>query len=197
MASHRPRRIAKRLKERDMKLSQSPPPSAFSTATLLPAPTVANVAYCTALATDAETLMKRLGFDDRFGPKRLHQLVAEPYRFELKVVFQLVRWHEIGLVRPHEIDLPHPALLMVDLRRRIAASPTTHVPALIMDGTIARMVAWWQQHTVTSSWRSVKAHVRVADEADDLADALADFLWDTRSMLAHSTAPTSVDGSAS
>ena len=180
-----------------MERMQSQPPSAFLPGASPPVPTAANAAYCTALATDAGALMKRLGFDDRFGRKRLHQLIAEPYLFELKVVVQLVRWHEIGLVAPHEIDLPHPALLMVDLRKRIAASPTTHVPSLIMEGTIARMVAWWQQNTVTSSWRSVKAHVRVADVADDIADAIADFLWDARRMLAHSTGATSIDGSAS
>lgn len=180
-----------------MEPTQSQPPLPFSTATSPAVPIVADAGYCTALATDAEALMKRLGFDDRFGRKRLHQLVAEPYLFELKVIVQLVRWHEIGLVAPHEIDLPHPALLMIDLCRRIAESPTTHVPSWIMDGTIARMVAWWQQNTVTSSWRSVKAHVRVADAADDIADALADFLWDTRSMLSHSTGATSDDGSPS
>ena len=180
-----------------MKPTPSQPPSAFLPGASSPVPTVADAAYLTALATDADTLMKRLGFDDRFGRKRLHQLVAERYLFELKVVVQFVRWHEIGLIAPHEIDLPHPALLMVDLRKRIAASPTTHVSSLIMEGTITRMVAWWQQNTVTSSWRSVKAHVRVADGADDIADAIADFLWDTRSMLAHSTDVTSHDGSAS
>ena len=72
---------------------------------------------------------------------------------------------------------------MIDLRRRIAASPTEHVPSPAMDYTLVRMMTWWEQHTVTSAWRSLKAHVRVNHTSSDLADALADFLWNVRGIL--------------
>jgi hypothetical protein len=52
-----------------------------------------------------------------------------------------------------------------------------------MDDTIIRMRTWWKQHTITSSWQSVQAHVRMSNPPQDLADAFADFLWDTREIL--------------
>jgi hypothetical protein len=45
------------------------------------------------------------------------------------------------------------------------------------------MITWWQHHTVTSAWRSLKAHVRVNEHSTDLADALADFLWEIKQHL--------------
>ena len=141
--------------------------------------------YVAALQYDATTLMQRIGFDDRYEGQHLLDLVDGCYRIELMVIVQLVRWYEIGLVKPGEIDVPHPAILMVDLRRRIAASPEAHQWSFIMEGTIERMIAWWTDHTITSSWRSVKAHVRIAgDPADSLFDALADFLWEVRDAVA-------------
>ncbi len=140
--------------------------------------------YAAALHSDATTLMRRVGFDDRIGRKRFADLIDETYLIELKVIVQLVRWYEIGLVTPGEIDVPHPALLMIDLRRRIQASPNKHVSSFVMDGTLERMVAWWSTNTITTAWRSAKVHVRVADEpADALCDAVADFLWDVREVL--------------
>ena len=140
--------------------------------------------YALALRSDAMTLMQRVGFDDRVGRKRIFDLIDGCYEIDLMVVVQLVRWYEIGLVQPGEIDVPHPAMLMIDLRRRIAASPDAYKPSFIMEGTIERMIAWWTANTITSSWRSVKAHVRVVDEpVDTLCDALADFLWAVRDMV--------------
>ena len=139
--------------------------------------------YTAALESDAAMLMQRLGFDDRFGRKRLDDLVDDRYQTELMVIVQLVRWHEIGLVKPYEIDVPHPTVLMVDLRRRIAASPKDYVPSFIMQGTIGRMIRWWAENTVTSSWRTVRAHVRLPEPTDGLCDALADFIWDVRDVL--------------
>jgi hypothetical protein len=52
-----------------------------------------------------------------------------------------------------------------------------------MDYTLVRMMTWWQNNTVTSAWRSLKAHVRVTETSSDLADALADFLWNVRGIL--------------
>jgi hypothetical protein len=83
--------------------------------------------------------------------------------------------------------LPLPATLMIDLRRRIAASPTEHVRSPRMDYALVRMMTWWQHHTVTSAWRSLKAHVRVTETSTDLADALADFLWNVRGILGTAT----------
>jgi hypothetical protein len=53
-----------------------------------------------------------------------------------------------------------------------------------MDHTLVRMMTWWKRHTVTSAWRSLKAYIRVTETSTDLADALADFLWNAREMLA-------------
>ena len=85
--------------------------------------------YAAALHSDATTLMQRVGFDDLIGRKRFADLINETYLIELKVIVQLVRWYEIGLVKTGEIDVPHPSLLMIDLRRRIQASPNKHVSA--------------------------------------------------------------------
>lgn len=140
--------------------------------------------YAAALHSDATAVMQREGFADRIGRKRFVDLIDETYLVELKVIVQLVRWYEIGLVKPGEIDVPHPALLMIDLRRRIQAWPNKHVSSYIMDGTFERMVAWWCANTITTAWRSAKIHVRVTDEpADALCDAVADFLWDVREAL--------------
>ena len=98
-------------------------------------------------------------------------------------IAQMARWFEIGLVTPQELNVAHPTTLMIDLRRRIAASPTEHVHSPAMDYTLVRMMTWWQHHTVTSAWRSLKAHVRVTDTPANLADALADFLWNVRGIL--------------
>jgi hypothetical protein len=144
--------------------------------------------YAAALRYDADVLMKRLGFDQRFGRKRLASLIDDAYLTEMKVIVQLVRWHEIGLVKPYEIDVPHPALLMIDLRRRIAVSPKDYVPSFIMEGTIQRMITWWSENTITSAWRSVKAHVRVAESpTEGMCDALAEFLWELRDTLTVAT----------
>lgn len=148
-----------------------------------PAPTAADLDFKAAIETDAEIQLKRLGFDDKFGRKRLHHLVHEAYVLELMTIAQMTRWFEIGLVTPQELGVVHPTTLMIDLRARIAASPTEHVRSTAMDYTLVRMMAWWQQHTVTSAWRSVKAHVRVTQTSTDLADALADFLWNVRGIL--------------
>ncbi len=149
----------------------------------LPAPTAADLDFKAAIETDAEIQLKRLGFDDKFGRKRLHDLVHEAYVLELMTIAQMARWFEIGLVTPQELGVVHPTTLMIDLRARIAASPTEHIRSSAMDYTLVRMMAWWQQHTVTSAWQSVKAHVRVTETSSDLADALADFLWNVRGNL--------------
>jgi len=164
-------RIATSLKERDMKRQPHP------------ALTAADLDFKAAIEADAEVELKRLGFDDKFGRKRLHQLVHEAYVLELMTIAQMVRWFEIGLVTPQELNVAHPTTLMIDLRRRIATSPTEHIRSPAMDYTLGQMMTWWQQHTVTSAWRSLKTHVRVTDTSTDLADALADFLWDVRDIL--------------
>jgi len=78
-------------------------------------------------------------------------------------------------------------VLMIDLRRRIAESSQQYVRSHAMDYSIARMMIWWQKHTITSAWRSLKAHVRVKETSSDLADSLADFIWDVRDLLRPST----------
>jgi hypothetical protein len=149
----------------------------------LPPLSAADLDFKTAIEVDGEVGLKRLGFDDRFGRKRLHDLIHEAYVLELMVIAQVVRWYEIGLTSPQELTVVHPTLLMIDLRKRIAASPQEHVRSDMMDYTLCRMWSWWKEHTVTSAWRSLKAHVRVADTPHDLADALADFIWDARGLL--------------
>lgn len=148
-----------------------------------PAPTAADLDFKAAIEADAEVQLKRLGFDDKFGRKRLHQLVHEAYVLELMTIAQMTRWFEIGLVTPQELGVVHPTTLMIDLRARIAASPTEHVRSSAMDYTLGRMMTWWQHHTVTSAWRSLKAHVRATETSTDLADTLADFLWNVRGIL--------------
>ena len=149
----------------------------------LPAPTAADLDFKTAIETDAEIQLKRLGFDDKFGRKRLQHLVHEAYILELMTIAQMTRWFEIGLVTPQELDVAHPTVLMIDLRRRIATSPKEYIRSPAMDYTLVRMMTWWQHHTVTSAWRSLKAHVRVPHVSNDLADVLADFLWTLRDTL--------------
>jgi hypothetical protein len=139
--------------------------------------------FKTALAADADIQFKQLGFDDRFGRKRLADLIHEAYVLELRIIAQMVRWFEIGLVTPEELNVVHPTTLMIDLRQRIATSPREHICSPAMDYTLSRMWSWWKEHTVTSAWRSLKAHVRVGDGSHDLADALADFLWDARDLI--------------
>jgi len=149
----------------------------------LPAPTAADLDYKTALETDAELQLKRLGFDDKFGRKRLHDLIHEAYVLELMAIAQMTRWFEIELVTPRELNVAHPTALMIDLRCRIATSPKDYIRSPAMDYTLVRMMTWWQHHTVTSAWRSLKAHVRATESPTDLADALADFLWNVRGIL--------------
>jgi len=151
----------------------------------LPPLTAADLDFTAALEADAEIELKRLGFDDRFGRKRLSDLIHEAYIFELMLIAQMMRWFEIGLVTAQELAVSHPTALMIDLRRRIATSPKEHVRSPAMDYAFERMLAWWQQHTITSAWRSLKAHVRVEDTSNDLADAIADFLWNIRPLVPH------------
>lgn len=139
--------------------------------------------YAVALQSDAVALMKRLGFDDRFGRKRLADLINDLYITELMVIVQLVRWHEIGLVKPYELNVPHPQVLMVDLRQRIALSPREYVASNVLLRALGAMMAWWSENTVTTAWRSVKAHVQIDVPADGIVDAIADFLWDVRDVL--------------
>jgi hypothetical protein len=148
-----------------------------------PAISAADLDFKAAIEADAAVQLKRLGFDDKFGRKRLHQLVHEAYVLELMTIAQMARWYEIGLVTPQELNVVHPTTLMIDLRRRIATSPNEHIHSPAMDYTLGRMITWWQRHTVTSAWRSLKAHVRVTETSTDLADALADFLWNVRGVL--------------
>lgn len=139
--------------------------------------------YAAALESDATSLMKRLRFDERFGQKWLADFVSDLYITELMVIVQLVRWHEIGLVKPYELDVPHPAVLIGDLRRRISLSPREYVASGVLLRTLGVMMAWWSENTVTTAWRSVKAHVRIDAPANELVDAIADFLWDVRDVL--------------
>lgn len=75
--------------------------------------------------------MQRVGFDDRIGRKRIFDLIDRCYEIDLMVVVQLVRWYEIGLVKPGEIDVPHPAMLMIDLgRRRARRCPVRRIGGL-------------------------------------------------------------------
>jgi len=155
-----------------------------------PAPTAADLDFKSAIEADAEVQLKRLGFDDKFGRKRLTDLIHETYVLELMTIAQMVRWFEIGLVAPQELNVVHPTTLMIDLRRRIATSPKEHIRSPAMDYTLVRMMTWWQHHTVTYAWRGLKAHVRATETSTDLADALADFLWNVRGIL---DAPTDGD----
>lgn len=149
----------------------------------LPPLSAADLDFKAAVEADADVELKRLGFDDRFGRKRLQDLIHEAYVLELMVIAQMVRWYEIRLVSPQELTVVHPTVLMIDLRQRIAASPQEHIRSEMMDYTLCRMWSWWKQNTLTTAWRSLKAHVRVAHSSDDLADALADFIWDARGLL--------------
>ena len=149
----------------------------------LPQLTAALADFHTAIEADAEVELKRLGFDEKFGRKRLADLVHEGYILELMTIAQMARWYEIGLVTPQELNVAHPTALMIDLRRRIAASPKEHIRSSAMDYTLVRMMTWWQHHTITSAWRSLRAHVRVTEPSQDLADAVADFIWNARSLL--------------
>ena len=145
--------------------------------------TAGELEFKAALEADAAVELPRLGFDDRFGHRRLTALIHDAYVLELMVIAQMARLFEIGLVTPHELAVPHPTVLMVDLRARIAASPRDHIRSPAADYTLVRMMTWWQHHTVTSAWRSLKAHVRVTETSTDLADAVADFLWNVRYLL--------------
>lgn len=149
-------------------------------ASVQPFPSEEDLAYLSAVENDAAVQCRILGFDDRFGSKRLSDLVHEAYVFEFMVIAQVVRWYSIGLLVPGEISLVHPSLLMEDLRRRLRLSPHEYIRSPAMDATIVRMAAWWQTHTITSAWRHIQAHVRTQGEAPELADALADFLWGSR-----------------
>ena len=149
----------------------------------LPQQTAALADFHAAIEADAEVELKRLGFDEKFGRKRLADLVHEGYILEIMTIAQMARWYEIGLVTPQELNVAHPTALMIDLRRRIAASPKEHIRSSAMDYTLARMMTWWQHHTITSAWRSLRAHVRVTKPSHDLADAVADFIWNARSLL--------------
>ena len=122
--------------------------------------TAADLDFKAAIEADADVQLQRLGFDDKFGRKRLQNLVHEAYVLELMTIAQMARWFEIGLVTPQE-----------------------HIISTAMDYTLGRMMTWWQHHTVTSAWRSLKAHVRVTENSTDLAEALADFLWNVRGIL--------------
>ncbi len=153
----------------------------------LPPLTAADLDFKAALEFDAEIELKRLGFDDRFGRQRLSDLIHEAYVFELMLIAQMMRWFEIGLVTAQQLAVSHPTALMIDLRRRIATSPREHIRSPAMDYAFERMLTWWQQHTITSAWRSLKTHVCVQEPSDDLADAIADFLWNIRGMVSHST----------
>ena len=135
--------------------------------------TAADLDFKAAIEADADVQLQRLGFDDKFGRKRLHNLVHEAYVLELMTIAQMARWFEIGLVTPQELNVVHPTTLMIDLRRRIAASPKEHIRSTAMDYTLGRMMAW----------RSLKAHVRATENSTDLAEALADFLWNVRGIL--------------
>jgi len=149
----------------------------------LPQLTAALADFHAAIEADAEVELKRLGFDEKFGRKRLADLVHEGYILELMTIAQMARWYEIGLVTPQELNVAHPTALMIDLRRRIAASPKEHIRSSAMDYTLVRMMTWWQHHTITSAWRSLRAHVRATEPSHDLADAVADFIWNARSLL--------------
>lgn len=149
----------------------------------LPQLTAALADFHAAIEADAEVELKRLGFDEKFGRKRLADLIHEGYILELMTVAQMARWYEIGLVTPQELNVAHPTALMIDLRRRIAASPKEHIRSSAMDYTLVRMMTWWQHHTITSAWRSLRAHVRVTEPSHDLADAVADFIWNARNLL--------------
>lgn len=149
----------------------------------LPQLTAALADFHAAIEADAEVELKRLGFDEKFGRKRLADLIHEGYILELMTVAQMARWYEIGLVTPQELNVAHPTALMIDLRKRIAAAPKEHIRSSAMDYTLVRMMTWWQHHTITSAWRSLRAHVRVTEPSHDLADAVADFIWNARSLL--------------
>lgn len=149
----------------------------------LPQLTAALADFHAAIEADAEVELKRLGLDEKFGRKRLADLIHEGYILELMTVAQMARWYEIGLVTPQELNVAHPTALMIDLRKRIAASPKEHIRSSAMDYTLVRMMTWWQHHTITSAWRSLRAHVRVTEPSHDLADAVADFIWNARNLL--------------
>ena len=94
------------------------------------------------------------------------------------------------MLKPYELDAPHPAVLMTDLRRRVAMSPREYVASSELLRSLGRMMTWWSENTITTAWRSVKTHVRVAEPPDDLCDTVADFLWEVRDVLAAATGQT-------
>lgn len=144
--------------------------------------------YAAALVKDASAMIPRVGLGEPIGRSRLCDLIHDSFLVELLVVLQLVRWLEIRLMKPGDIDLPPIPLLMVDLRARIAASPRHYTPSFIMDGTRARMEAWWRRNTLVSSWRSVDAHFRIRGTTPpDIGPALADLLWESRGVLSATT----------
>jgi hypothetical protein len=150
-------------------------------------PTAVELDFLAALEADASTQLRRLEFDDRVGRTRLLKFIHEAYTLELMLIAQMSRWYEIGLVTPQELAVSCPVALMIDLRARIQASPNVYAGSPAMAYTLTRMMDWWQANTIASSWRSLKAHVRVQQTPDDLANELADFLWSVREMLGAST----------
>jgi hypothetical protein len=147
-------------------------------------PAEADLAYLSALQNDAAILCEQVGFDDRFGRKRLPDLVHEAYLLEFMVIVQYVRWLSIGLLSPDDLPHYHPDPLMEDLRRRIRTSPKEHIRSAAMDTMVVRMASWWQTNTVWSAWRHLRAHVQTRGEAPELADAIAGLLWGSRHILA-------------
>jgi hypothetical protein len=90
-------------------------------------------------------------------------------------------------VSPQELNVYHPNLLLDDLRERITRSPLYHLPSPMMEHTKERMCSWWQQHTVTSAWRNLQAHVCIHEGDEALAEAVADFMWSVRDVLTNQT----------
>jgi hypothetical protein len=136
-----------------------------------------------ALQADSEVMFDLCGFGQMFNGLPLDHLLATEYLTELKTAVQIVRWYMIGLVSPQELNVYHPNLLLDDLRERITRSPLYHLPSPMMEHTKERMRSWWQQHTVTSAWRNLQAHVRIHDGSEALAEAVADFMWSVRDVL--------------
>ena len=102
----------------------------------------------------------------------------------MMVIVQYIRWLSIGLLPLEDLPHYHPDPLMEDLRRRIRTSPQEHIRSPAMDAMVTRMAWWWQMNTLWPAWGRLKAHVQTRGDAPELADAIADLLWDNRHILA-------------
>ena len=154
--------------------------------TTLVAPTkeeLASSEFWAALEADSKAMFEMCGFEQTLHGVPIEEIISADYVTDLKLIVQMVRWYMIGLVSPQELAVYHPVALMEDLRSRMKRSRLQYLPSQAMEHTTAHMIAWWEQNTITSSWRTMKAHAQIGQCPADITDALADFLWQFRDII--------------